>query len=174
MLPTQTFAVSDDAGDYYQNYLSGNLKDIRSGTGFNDDEISNAILFELNNANNIADSNGNLAAERVTAIGDDITQNSYRVTVQDPSTISSGQFRAITCSVSYSPTENTCPLVCQASSDADRNIMPNQGDATWYLGPPNSVVGTNTYKTYAVTRGQSGGRGGFGGSSQRRAMHRRA
>lgn len=62
----------------------------------------------------------------------------------------------LSCSISYSPSDGTCPLDCKVRSDADENL--GDGFGNWRLGPPNTVMDLS-YKTFGVTRSDPSQRG---------------
>ncbi|USW52144.1 hypothetical protein Slin15195_G054630 [Septoria linicola] len=173
VLPTeQSYAVADQNGNYFQRYIfagPGGIKDIRSGVGFSDDNISDAILFQLNDGNLIGTDEEGVASELRDE--DDVSddEDDIRVVLASPEQIFFGEYKPISCSISYEPTDNTCPLVCQYSSPADRNLAPQGIEPEWLLGPPNTVSESSTYKTYAVSRTDRG----RGGGAQRRTTRRR-
>ncbi|KAF2213858.1 hypothetical protein CERZMDRAFT_83297 [Cercospora zeae-maydis SCOH1-5] len=147
-----TFAIANENGKYLGD---GVVKSTRSEVGFDDE--SGALLFELKEksvlvSENVGSSDGNPEVY-LTPQGDPLFPN----------------YKPLTRSTSYEATYSTCPLICQYSSSADRNLV--APPSSYRLGRPPRWIGerneekdlTATYKTYAVARGAGGNRGGLGG-----------
>ncbi|EME81086.1 uncharacterized protein MYCFIDRAFT_197903 [Pseudocercospora fijiensis CIRAD86] len=163
--PTTTYvfaapslSVVNEDGNLW-SYQGGCEKDQESGCGgigFTSDTTWEPLLVALNSAGQLQTvQQGEVTDTYVTEVNSNVqnVDNPYEVLY------SSGindDYQPLTCSVSQAA-DGTCPLTCQV-----RNGDVNQGstDQTtpWYLGPP-GAVSANTYKTYAVTRGNSCQRG---------------
>ncbi|GIZ45124.1 hypothetical protein CKM354_000830600 [Cercospora kikuchii] len=149
-----TFGIVNEDDQYLRK---GAEKSTRSGVAFG--EQDSAVLFELNEAGVLVSEEGEVAVE---LFRDDGNPEIY---LRAPSPTE----KALTCSISYEATDFTCPLVCQYEISADRNLVvpPSEysfGRPPWWVAEPDEEKGlTATFKTYAVSRGQCGDRGGRGG-----------
>lgn len=147
-----SFTVANEDGLLW-SYQGGCQKDSESGCGgigFTSDSTWEPIAVALNSASQLQSDNG-MVSELV-----DGTQNDngpYEVIYN----AQGDGFQPLTCSVSQAA-DGTCPLTCQVRS-GDVNQGPTDQTTPWYLGPP-GAVSQNTYKTYAVTRGNACQRGG--------------
>ncbi|PPJ50716.1 hypothetical protein CBER1_07698 [Cercospora berteroae] len=164
------FAIVNENDQYLQ---TGTDKATRSGVAF--DEEYAALFFELNEAGVLVSENGEVAVEPFRDEGDP------EIYLEGPGSPLLENREPLTCSISYQATDSTCPIVCQYESSADRNLVVPEdrvrfGRPPWYVAEPDEEKGlTATFKTYAVSRGDCGGRGrgGFGCRNGSRMRSRR-
>ncbi|PPJ57960.1 hypothetical protein CBER1_09418 [Cercospora berteroae] len=76
------------------------------------------------------------------------SQQDFRVEFTFPE---SPTLTPITCSISHSTVDGTCPLDCQALTTGDTN-QELEGSDNWFIGPP-AAVSSATYDLFAVTLG---------------------
>ncbi|KAF7190872.1 hypothetical protein HII31_08031 [Pseudocercospora fuligena] len=147
-----SFTVANEVGNLW-SYQGGCQKDQESGCGgigFTSDSTWEPIAVALNSASQLQSGSGWVAE---VAPGVQSLFAPYEVL----SNTDTDGFLPLTCSVSQA-SDGTCPLTCQVRS-GDVNQGPTDQTTPWYLGPP-GAVSPNTYKTYAVTRGNACQRGG--------------
>lgn len=162
-LPT-SFYIQNDNSFFAVDPM--NVKEVQD-VAFSDN-TTNEILFALNSAGNLIHENGKLLAEPSSRDADG-ERESIQVNTATQSDVDAGLALPLTCSVSYSAEDGTCPLKCQVEA-GDVNQVPQASN--WFLGPP-GFAGDQTFNTFAVVRGASSGRGRGGRSVGRSNRSRR-